>query len=161
MVTTPRCVVTLSRPHEEPQRGGGCGLRDSWFHSSQHKHSSSHQRQNLLCVPSTLSTTAAAAAARGGPTGELQAAACAPSLFCFLTVAVLQIGADGMARLSSSALNNEFFTHASQSWKERLAEGTAARHFHQNPNCDLFFLSNQNVFYSVCYRRQICTFGLA
>ncbi|XP_072305396.1 polycomb group protein ASXL1 [Eucyclogobius newberryi] len=34
-----------------------------------------------------------------------------------------QIGADGMARLSSSALNNEFFTHASQSWKERLAEG--------------------------------------
>lgn len=35
-----------------------------------------------------------------------------------------QIGPDGMARLSSSALNNEFFTHASQSWKERLAEGT-------------------------------------
>lgn len=35
----------------------------------------------------------------------------------------MQIGPDGMARLSSSALNNEFFTHASQSWKERLAEG--------------------------------------
>ncbi|KAG7477883.1 hypothetical protein MATL_G00074330 [Megalops atlanticus] len=34
-----------------------------------------------------------------------------------------QVGADGLARLSSSALNNEFFTHASQSWKERLAEG--------------------------------------
>ncbi|XP_076596527.1 polycomb group protein ASXL1 isoform X2 [Chaetodon auriga] len=34
-----------------------------------------------------------------------------------------QIGPDGMTRLSSSALNNEFFTHASQSWKERLAEG--------------------------------------
>uniref|UniRef100_H3CFG5 ASXL transcriptional regulator 1 n=1 Tax=Tetraodon nigroviridis TaxID=99883 RepID=H3CFG5_TETNG len=34
-----------------------------------------------------------------------------------------QMGPDGMARLSSSALNNEFFTHASQSWKERLAEG--------------------------------------
>ncbi|KAM9445260.1 polycomb group protein ASXL1 isoform 4-T4 [Clarias gariepinus] len=34
-----------------------------------------------------------------------------------------QIGPDGLARLSSSALNNEFFTHASQSWKERLAEG--------------------------------------
>ncbi|KAM9830001.1 polycomb group protein ASXL1 isoform 2-T2 [Syngnathus typhle] len=34
-----------------------------------------------------------------------------------------QVGPDGMARLSSSALNNEFFTHASQSWKERLAEG--------------------------------------
>ncbi|KAI4878657.1 hypothetical protein NFI96_019362 [Prochilodus magdalenae] len=34
-----------------------------------------------------------------------------------------QVGPDGMARLSSSALNNEFFTHASQSWKDRLAEG--------------------------------------
>ncbi|TRY89729.1 hypothetical protein DNTS_027608, partial [Danionella cerebrum] len=34
-----------------------------------------------------------------------------------------QAGPDGLARLSSSALNNEFFTHASQSWKERLAEG--------------------------------------
>uniref|UniRef100_A0A669ETM8 ASXL transcriptional regulator 1 n=1 Tax=Oreochromis niloticus TaxID=8128 RepID=A0A669ETM8_ORENI len=34
-----------------------------------------------------------------------------------------QIGPDGMARLSSSALNNEFFTHASQSWKERLGDG--------------------------------------
>uniref|UniRef100_A0A3B3DFL9 ASXL transcriptional regulator 1 n=1 Tax=Oryzias melastigma TaxID=30732 RepID=A0A3B3DFL9_ORYME len=34
-----------------------------------------------------------------------------------------QVGPDGTARLSSSALNNEFFTHASQSWKERLAEG--------------------------------------
>ncbi|XP_023188132.1 putative Polycomb group protein ASXL1 isoform X1 [Xiphophorus maculatus] len=34
-----------------------------------------------------------------------------------------QIGPDGMTRLSTSALNNEFFTHASQSWKERLAEG--------------------------------------
>ncbi|XP_065141581.1 polycomb group protein ASXL1 isoform X5 [Paramisgurnus dabryanus] len=33
------------------------------------------------------------------------------------------VGPDGLARLSSSALNNEFFTHASQSWKERLAEG--------------------------------------
>uniref|UniRef100_A0A096MCF7 ASXL transcriptional regulator 1 n=1 Tax=Poecilia formosa TaxID=48698 RepID=A0A096MCF7_POEFO len=33
-----------------------------------------------------------------------------------------QIGPDGMTRLSTSALNNEFFTHASQSWKERLAE---------------------------------------
>ncbi|KAK6303589.1 hypothetical protein J4Q44_G00260430 [Coregonus suidteri] len=34
-----------------------------------------------------------------------------------------QVGPDGLARLSNSALNNEFFTHASQSWKERLAEG--------------------------------------
>lgn len=46
------------------------------------------------------------------------------SLFYFyLCHLSLQIGPDGMARLSSSALNNEFFTHASQSWKERLAEG--------------------------------------
>ncbi|XP_063771033.1 putative Polycomb group protein ASXL2 isoform X2 [Pseudophryne corroboree] len=32
-------------------------------------------------------------------------------------------GPDGFLKLSSSALNNEFFTSASQSWKERLAEG--------------------------------------
>ncbi|MFT7810764.1 putative Polycomb group protein ASXL2 isoform X2 [Arapaima gigas] len=30
---------------------------------------------------------------------------------------------DGQLKLSSSALNNEFFTSAAQSWKERLAEG--------------------------------------
>ncbi|NXY49448.1 ASX protein, partial [Ceuthmochares aereus] len=34
-----------------------------------------------------------------------------------------QVGADGLMRLSSSALNNEFFTHAAQSWRERLADG--------------------------------------
>ncbi|KFQ09394.1 Putative Polycomb group protein ASXL1, partial [Leptosomus discolor] len=33
-----------------------------------------------------------------------------------------QVGADGLMRLSGSALNNEFFTHAAQSWRERLAE---------------------------------------
>ncbi|KAM5163882.1 putative Polycomb group protein ASXL2 [Mantella aurantiaca] len=32
-------------------------------------------------------------------------------------------GPDGILKLNSSALNNEFFTSASQSWKERLAEG--------------------------------------
>ncbi|KAM8953321.1 putative Polycomb group protein ASXL2 [Pelodytes ibericus] len=32
-------------------------------------------------------------------------------------------GPDGQTKLNSSALNNEFFTSASQSWKERLAEG--------------------------------------
>ncbi|XP_073529899.1 putative Polycomb group protein ASXL2 [Phyllobates terribilis] len=32
-------------------------------------------------------------------------------------------GPDGLFRLNSSALNNEFFTSASQSWKERLSEG--------------------------------------
>ncbi|NXR15364.1 ASX protein, partial [Semnornis frantzii] len=34
-----------------------------------------------------------------------------------------QVGADGSMRLSGSALNNEFFTHAAQSWRERLADG--------------------------------------
>ncbi|XP_078254654.1 putative Polycomb group protein ASXL3 isoform X2 [Rhinoraja longicauda] len=34
-----------------------------------------------------------------------------------------QIGCDGVSRLSSSALNNEFFAYAAQGWKERLAEG--------------------------------------
>ncbi|XP_077192183.1 polycomb group protein ASXL1 isoform X2 [Paroedura picta] len=34
-----------------------------------------------------------------------------------------QAGADGLTRLSGSALNNEFFTHAAQSWRERLADG--------------------------------------
>ncbi|XP_069507117.1 polycomb group protein ASXL1 [Ambystoma mexicanum] len=34
-----------------------------------------------------------------------------------------QIGTDGQLRLSSSALNNEFFAHAAQSWRERLADG--------------------------------------
>ncbi|KAM4041335.1 putative Polycomb group protein ASXL2 isoform 2-T2 [Anomaloglossus baeobatrachus] len=32
-------------------------------------------------------------------------------------------GCDGLLRLNTSALNNEFFTSASQSWKERLSEG--------------------------------------
>lgn len=48
--------------------------------------------------------------------------ACCPVQFWSVSVS-WQIGPDGMARLSNSALNNEFFTHASQSWKERLAEG--------------------------------------
>ncbi|XP_041105742.1 putative Polycomb group protein ASXL2 isoform X2 [Polyodon spathula] len=34
-----------------------------------------------------------------------------------------QVSADGLMKLSSSALNNEFFTSAAQSWKERLSEG--------------------------------------
>uniref|UniRef100_A0A8C2QCZ0 ASXL transcriptional regulator 1 n=2 Tax=Cricetulus griseus TaxID=10029 RepID=A0A8C2QCZ0_CRIGR len=34
-----------------------------------------------------------------------------------------QVGTDGLLRLSTSALNNEFFTHAAQSWRERLADG--------------------------------------
>lgn len=31
-------------------------------------------------------------------------------------------------RLSGSALNNEFFTHAAQSWRERLADGECRVH---------------------------------
>ncbi|NXD31065.1 ASX protein, partial [Spelaeornis formosus] len=34
-----------------------------------------------------------------------------------------QVGPDGLMKLSSSALNNEFFTSAAQGWKERLSEG--------------------------------------
>lgn len=34
-----------------------------------------------------------------------------------------QVGTDGQVRLSSTALNNEFFAHAAQSWRERLADG--------------------------------------
>ncbi|XP_069742654.1 putative Polycomb group protein ASXL2 isoform X2 [Narcine bancroftii] len=34
-----------------------------------------------------------------------------------------QMGTDGLMRLSTSALNNEFFTSAAQGWKERLSEG--------------------------------------
>uniref|UniRef100_A0A8D0GNS2 ASX protein n=1 Tax=Sphenodon punctatus TaxID=8508 RepID=A0A8D0GNS2_SPHPU len=33
------------------------------------------------------------------------------------------MGSDGVLRLSSSALNNEFFAYAAQGWKQRLAEG--------------------------------------
>ncbi|XP_057644738.1 putative Polycomb group protein ASXL3 [Chionomys nivalis] len=34
-----------------------------------------------------------------------------------------QMGSDGILRLSTSALNNEFFAYAAQGWKQRLAEG--------------------------------------
>ncbi|KAJ7341409.1 hypothetical protein JRQ81_005471 [Phrynocephalus forsythii] len=34
-----------------------------------------------------------------------------------------QAGVDGLLKLTSSALNNEFFTSAAQGWKERLSEG--------------------------------------
>lgn len=36
---------------------------------------------------------------------------------------IFQMGSDGVLRLSSSALNNEFFAYAAQGWKQRLAEG--------------------------------------
>ncbi|NXH13828.1 ASX protein, partial [Bucco capensis] len=44
-------------------------------------------------------------------------------LLCLLPEVDRQVGADGLMRLSGSALNNEFFTHAAQSWRERLADG--------------------------------------
>ncbi|XP_036375441.1 putative Polycomb group protein ASXL3 [Megalops cyprinoides] len=34
-----------------------------------------------------------------------------------------QMGSDGVVRLNTSALNNEFFAYAAQGWKQRLAEG--------------------------------------
>ncbi|KFO27418.1 Putative Polycomb group protein ASXL3 [Fukomys damarensis] len=34
-----------------------------------------------------------------------------------------QMGSDGILRLSTSALNNEFFAYAAQGWKQRLSEG--------------------------------------
>ncbi|XP_018089920.1 polycomb group protein ASXL1 isoform X2 [Xenopus laevis] len=34
-----------------------------------------------------------------------------------------QVGAEGQIRMSTSALNNEFFAHACQRWRERLADG--------------------------------------
>lgn len=39
----------------------------------------------------------------------------------------LQACMDGLLKVTSSALNNEFFTSAAQSWKERLAEGQCDR----------------------------------
>jgi len=41
----------------------------------------------------------------------------------YLLCDVFQVGADGLMKLSGSALNNEFFTSAAQGWKERLSEG--------------------------------------
>ncbi|KAG8447251.1 hypothetical protein GDO86_014641 [Hymenochirus boettgeri] len=34
-----------------------------------------------------------------------------------------QVGSDGQVRMSGSALNNEFFAHACQRWRERLSDG--------------------------------------
>ncbi|NXS34666.1 ASX protein, partial [Pomatostomus ruficeps] len=48
---------------------------------------------------------------------------CQQRLLLLLPDVDRQVGADGLMRLSSSALNNEFFTSAAQGWKERLSEG--------------------------------------
>ncbi|NXQ07243.1 ASX protein, partial [Vidua macroura] len=48
---------------------------------------------------------------------------CQQRLLLLLPDVDRQVGADGLMKLSSSALNNEFFTSAAQGWKERLSEG--------------------------------------
>ncbi|NWJ09659.1 ASX protein, partial [Crypturellus undulatus] len=50
-------------------------------------------------------------------------AECQQRLLLLLPEVDRQVGADGVMKLSGSALNNEFFTSAAQGWKERLAEG--------------------------------------
>ncbi|XP_062979783.1 putative Polycomb group protein ASXL2 [Elgaria multicarinata webbii] len=48
---------------------------------------------------------------------------CQQRLLLLLPEVDRQTGMDGLMKLSSSALNNEFFTSAAQGWKERLSEG--------------------------------------
>eukprot|EP00062_Callorhinchus_milii_P015073 gi/632964936/ref/XP_007898642.1/ PREDICTED: putative Polycomb group protein ASXL2 isoform X2 [Callorhinchus milii] len=48
---------------------------------------------------------------------------CQQRLLLLLPEVDRQVGTDGLMRLSTSALNNEFFTSAAQGWKERLSEG--------------------------------------
>ncbi|XP_026702108.1 putative Polycomb group protein ASXL2 [Athene cunicularia] len=47
---------------------------------------------------------------------------CQQRLLLLLPEVDRQVGADGLMKLSGSALNNEFFTSAAQGWKERLSE---------------------------------------
>ncbi|XP_077186833.1 putative Polycomb group protein ASXL2 isoform X1 [Paroedura picta] len=56
-------------------------------------------------------------------TFSLLPADCQQRLLLLLPEVDRQIGIDGLLKLSSSALNNEFFTSAAQGWKERLSEG--------------------------------------
>ncbi|XP_019746003.1 putative Polycomb group protein ASXL2 isoform X2 [Hippocampus comes] len=49
--------------------------------------------------------------------------ACQQRLLRLLPQVDQQACTDGLLKVTSSALNNEFFTSAAQSWKERLAEG--------------------------------------
>ncbi|KAG7261204.1 hypothetical protein CRUP_011786 [Coryphaenoides rupestris] len=48
---------------------------------------------------------------------------CQQRLLKLLPVVDQQVCMDGLLKVTSSALNNEFFASAAQSWKERLAEG--------------------------------------
>ncbi|XP_064860152.1 putative Polycomb group protein ASXL2 isoform X3 [Oncorhynchus nerka] len=50
-------------------------------------------------------------------------AQCQQKLLTLLPEVDQQACMDGLLKVTSSALNNEFFTSAAQSWKERLAEG--------------------------------------
>nr|XP_060610772.1 putative Polycomb group protein ASXL2 [Anolis sagrei ordinatus] len=56
-------------------------------------------------------------------TFSLLPADCQQRLLLLLPEVDRQVGMDGLTKLSSSALNNEFFTSAAQGWKERLSEG--------------------------------------
>ncbi|NXI36713.1 ASX protein, partial [Galbula dea] len=56
-------------------------------------------------------------------TFSLLPADCQQRLLLLLPEGDRQVGADGLMKLSGSALNNEFFTSAAQGWKERLSEG--------------------------------------
>ncbi|XP_042319330.1 putative Polycomb group protein ASXL2 isoform X2 [Sceloporus undulatus] len=56
-------------------------------------------------------------------TFSLLPADCQQRLLLLLPEVDRQVGLDGLMKLSSSALNNEFFTSAAQGWKERLSEG--------------------------------------
>ncbi|XP_048372262.1 putative Polycomb group protein ASXL2 isoform X2 [Sphaerodactylus townsendi] len=56
-------------------------------------------------------------------TFSLLPADCQQRLLLLLPEVDRPVGLDGLSKLSSSALNNEFFTSAAQGWKERLSEG--------------------------------------
>ncbi len=57
---------------------------------------------------------------------------------------------DGLLKVTSSALNNEFFTSAAQSWKERLAEGQCnGSHAAFSSHMKLNHVINYNVFFLV------------
>ncbi|KAM6960668.1 putative Polycomb group protein ASXL2 [Aplochiton taeniatus] len=56
-------------------------------------------------------------------TFSLLPAECQQRLFKLLPEVDQQASIDGALKLTNSALNNEFFTSAAQSWKERLSDG--------------------------------------
>ncbi|CAG13171.1 unnamed protein product, partial [Tetraodon nigroviridis] len=57
---------------------------------------------------------------------------CQQRLLTLLPEVDRQACMDGLLKVTSSALNNEFFTSAAQSWKERLAEGHSGLSFKES-----------------------------